>query len=125
MFDSSRLRYLSDSPITFEMLRAGNEIEAFLSLTRFRMKQDGKVKVLFTTPSRSFEDLATIHEGRMRLRLSLEATEKLIQALQDGEKVAIVLDGFEQTLEPGRFSNSFAQFLGERSFYETLLRGTL
>lgn len=124
VYDSTRLRYASSAPITLEMLRVGNDIDAFLSLTRFRIKE-GKVKVHFTTPAGSFEDLALVHEGNMRVRLSQEATERLIDSLRNGEKVTILLDGFEQTLEPGKFSRSFSEFLGERSFYETLLRGAL
>jgi hypothetical protein len=125
VYDSSRLRYTAASPITFEMLRVGNDIETFLTLTRFRIKERDKVKVHFTTTSGSFEDFASVHEGNMRARLSQEATEKIIASLRDGEKVVILLDGFEQTLEPTKFSQVFAEFLGERSFYETLLRGGL
>lgn len=123
-FDSSRLRYANSDPISLEMVRVGNEISAFLSLTHSRLPQ-GPLSIAFATPSKNFEDKASVHEGRMRVRLSTAATNQLISALKSGEDVVISLDGQEQKVQPDRFQASFTRFLGEKSFYETLLNGAL
>jgi len=130
-FDSTRLRYAtpqSHSPLTFEMLKIGNEIEAFLTLTRSRMTQEGDshcAKVIFTIGNESVEEMIPLHQGGMKLRLPRETTERLIQALQNGEKVNILLDSFEQTLEPEQFSRFFTQFLGGNSFFQNLFKGPI
>lgn len=126
-FDSKRLRYHSTQaypPLQFEIVRMGEQIEAFLSLTHFRLSEDN-VKIIFTVEDQTFEDLVAVHEGRMRVRLSTEVTQKIIQALQDGKKVAILLDGFEETLDPTQFSSSFSKFANEGSFFQNLFKGPL
>lgn len=122
-FDSSRLRYFSPQahpPLAFEMIRIGNEIEAFIHLTRFRFTSSEQVKVLITIAGETFEDALPVHEGAMRVRLSSETTQRLIQALQKGHEVAILIDGFEETLDPKQFSSSFAEFVGEGHFFQNL-----
>lgn len=125
-FDTSRLRYASSQihpPLAFEMLRTGGQIEAYLSLNRFRLPSIEPVKVFFTVEDQSFEEEILVHEGGMRLRLSSETTQWLIETLQDGHKIGILLDDFEETLDPGQFSRSFAKFLEEGYFFQNLLRG--
>ena len=130
-YDLARLRYvpsLSHSPLTFEFLKLKENVEAFLSLSHFRFNpidSDNNAKVIFTISNRVKEILVPIHEGQMRVRLPKETTEEIIQALQEGKKVAILLDGFEETLDPEQFSSSFAQFLGQGNFLQTLFKGPL
>jgi len=115
IFDVSRLRYCppqSHSPLAFEMVKVGEQIEAFLTLTRFRLPATETAKVLFTIAGHSFEEYIPIHEGGMRLCLSSETTQQLIQALREGHKIGIFLDDFEEILDPSQFSSSFAQFKG-------------
>lgn len=122
-FDSSRLRYSSPqkfSNITFEMFRMGDQIEAFINLNRPLLEEN--VRVLFTMNGESFEETIDAHEGRMRLRLSPETAQKVIAGLQDGEKVAICVDGYEETLDPSRFASSFAQFLGKTNFLQNIIK---
>jgi hypothetical protein len=102
-YDIARIRYAQDplQPLGFEITQVGDRTEAFLSLSRFRL--EGDATIFFTIGGQTFEELAPVHEGGMRLRLSTETTGRLIQALQDGQKVAIVLDDFEELLDPEGF----------------------
>lgn len=124
-FNSTRLKYTSSDihpSLVFEMLRIDNGIEAFLSLPRSRLSPSCK-KVLLTIRGIAYEEAIVPHEGRMRVRLPEATTSRLIQALQDGEKVSILMDGFEENLEPDQFSNSFAKFLGQGQFFQNFLKG--
>lgn len=126
-FDCSRLTHASAQahpPIAFEMIKMGDQIEAFINLTRFRFTTQTQVKVLFTISGETFEDWVPVNEGAMRIRLLPETTQRLIQALQEGHKVVILIDGFEETLDPVQFSSSFAQFVGEGRFFDNLFKGT-
>ena len=123
LYDSSRLKYISKevhSPIQFELVKIGNEVEAFLSLERFHFTHLSEIKVEFKIEDQFFEDLTSVHEGAMRIRLHPETTKKLIQALQDGSQVVILVDGFEESLDGKNFSRSFSQFLGEGLFFQNL-----
>jgi len=124
--DSSRLRYRSlqaHPSLSFEMVRVGDQIEAFLSLTRFRFRSAESTTIFFTLADQSFEDRVPIHEGGMRVRLSPETTQWLIQALQDGHQIGILLEDFEETLDPSQFSRSFSQFLTKGRFFQNLFKG--
>jgi hypothetical protein len=126
-FDSSRLKFASTQahpPVAFEMIKMGDQVEAFISLTRFRFTSPEQVKVLFTIGQETFEEALAVNEGAMRVRLLPETTGRVIQALQEGHKVAILIDGFEETLDPEQFSSSFAKFVGEGHFFQNLFTGT-
>lgn len=126
-FNSSRLRYAGSEKhptLLFEMFKLDTQIEAFLSLTQFRLSPDCS-KVTLTIRGENFEEAITPHEGLMRVRLPSAVTNRLIQALQDGEKVSILIDGFEETLEPDQFSSSFAKFTEGGSFFQNILKGPL
>jgi hypothetical protein len=125
-FDCSRLIYASPQaypPMAFELTKMGDQVEGFIHLTRFRFTSQPQVKVLFTIEEESFENWVPVNEGAMRIRLLPETTQRLIQALQEGHKVAILIDGFEETLDPAQFSSSFAQFVGEGHFFQNLFTG--
>ncbi len=125
-FDCSRLIYASKQaypPMAFELVKMGDQVEGFIHLTRFRFTSQPQVKVLFTIAEESFENWVPVNEGAMRIRLIPETTQRLIQALQEGDKVAILIDGFEETLDPTQFSSSFAQFVGEGHFFQNLFTG--
>jgi hypothetical protein len=125
-FNASRLIYQTDSyaPLTFELLKMGEQIEAFLSLTRYHLPLE-EAHIVITINGISIEESLPLHEGGMRVRLPPSITARLIQALQDGQKVGILLDGFEETLDPAQFSPSFAQFLDGPIGLNTLLKGPL
>lgn len=131
-YDSARLRSLNpnaDSPLTFELLKMGNQIEAFLSLTHFQLTPDKETPSLTTVSffieNENFTEQVPLLEGRMRIRLSLETTERVTQALQEGKKVSILLGSFEKTLDPEQFSQVFARFKGSLPFLQNFLKGPL
>lgn len=131
-YDSSRLRYVdpgSHSPLAFELLRVGQNVEAFLTLNRNRLSPDSKdsncVKAYFWIDGEQYQEEIPVREGGMRVRLSLEMAGRLTQALQDGKNVSILIDEYEQILESDRFSRTFSQFLGKRYNDENLFKGLI
>jgi hypothetical protein len=125
-YDSSRLRYTSSQThpqLAFEMIRTGDEIKAFINLTRYRLPEH--TKVIFKIEQETFQTDTVVHEGGMHLRLTKETTDRLIQALQDGHKIGILLDDFEEILDPDEFSSSFAEFIGGGHFFQNLLKGRI
>ncbi len=127
-FDSSRLRYIpkqAHAPLAFEMMKIGNQIDGYISLNRFRFKATEQIKVIFTIADQSFEEQIPVHEGGMRIHLSPETTEKVIKALQEGHKIAILLDDFEEILDPAQFSGIFAKFIGEGHFFQNFFKGPI
>lgn len=88
------------------MVKCEDKIEAFLSLNRFRFTSN-PVSVRILIEGETFIEEAPVHEGAMRLKLSEKATEKLIQALQNGLEVGILVDGFEERLNPSQFPAKF------------------
>lgn len=106
------------------MFKFGDEIETFLSLTKFRLSPDCSTLIV-TIQGVSYEEAITPHEGLMRVRLSPDTANLLIQALQRGEQVSILIDGFEETLDPDQFSRTFSKFVGSGHFFQNFLQGPL
>lgn len=95
------------------MVKTADQIAAFINLNRFRFTEKGEIKISLTINNEIYEELTPVHEGAMRVRMGAEMTKRLIQALQEGNEVGILIDGFEETLNPNQFSLFFSQFLGE------------
>lgn len=118
-FNSTRLVYknpLSCSPLKLEWIRSGEETFCFLSLSRFRFHplptDPPTVKVEFHIEGEVFEESIPLSEGGMRLRLSPSRAESLISFLQEGKKVAILVDGFEETFHPENFQKMVDKWKG-------------
>ena len=111
--DSSRLTFVSNEsypPILFEILKIDEKIKAFISLQQFHFTSKKEVVVEIQIGETSFEDRVPVHEGGMRICLHPETTDRIIQTLQDGSKVVIAVDGFEETLDGTYFTKSFLNF---------------
>jgi hypothetical protein len=127
-FNSSRLSYADTSaPLQFELIRLGNEVEAYLALPRGRLApstpEGPSVLALFEIEGEKIETAIPLREGAMRVRLPHSIAAQITEALQDGKKVGILLDDFAVSLEPGLFAKRFSQFLGKRFKEETLFTG--
>jgi len=111
------------------MLRVGNNVEAFLALHRNRLSPSSKsansVNALFLIDGVQYQEEIPLREGGMRVRLSLEMASRLAQALQEGKNVSILIDGYEESLEAGRFARTFSQFLGKQFDDENLFKGLI
>lgn len=95
-FDLSRYTFRT-SELGLELVKMGGEVKAFLTLTHYRFS--GKpITLIF--PDETLEEKPLLHQGKMRISLSPHLTERLIQALQRREKVSILVDDFEETLDP-------------------------
>lgn len=128
-FDSARLVYADSklSPLRLEFVRLESGIEAFLSLARHRLSISSKhpesIEAEFIIDQEKYVESLRLLEGRMRLRLSTELTEKLIQALQDGKEIGILIDGFEQKITPVYFSEFFEKLSGAPNPLGNLFKG--
>lgn len=126
-FDSARLSYRSspgDSPLYFEMIRIGQTIEAFLLLRQYSFSSQALL-TRYTLGDVVVEETAPSFEGKMKLRISPEMTHRIIETLQGGQKVSILVDGFEETLFPDHFAKSYKQLEGETFFWQTLFKGPM
>ena len=121
-FQSARLRYVNSTPLLCEMLCLNGEVETFLSLPRFRWSSNS-VPVHVRLETEEFQEITTPLEGGMRLRLSPTTTKRLISALQEGQEVVILVDGFEERLQPEQFGTYFEQLVGQPGGLINFLKG--
>ncbi len=128
-YDSSRLRYVnpgSSSALAFEMLRVGQNVEAFLTLARGRLDLGrDTATALLKIDEIEYREEVPLRQGGMKVRLSLELAARLTTALQDGKNVSILIDEYEEVLESDRFSKTFSRFLGKRYKDENLFKGLI
>lgn len=109
-FDFTRARFISLTAhpiLSFEIVKGSEQSEAFISLNRFRFQTD-PILVELTIGEETFSEEVPVHEGAMRLKLPPESTNRIIQALQEGREVAILVDDFVEKLTPalrGELSN--------------------
>jgi hypothetical protein len=102
-FDSVRLVHEDPfSPLRFEIIRFEGEVVAYLSLMRYKFSLLGTASVTFEIGGEKSERDLPVLEGRMRIRVPAELTKKVIHALQEGEEVVIMVDGFEALLKPSK-----------------------
>lgn len=116
LFDSKRLCYAplgGYPPWRIELLRVEDQVEAFLSLTQHSFRGiDGSARVrLRVEGEEEREELAQVFEGNMKIKLSEEFTRMLILALQEGKKVSILVDEWQETLFAGSFKKKFIQLM--------------
>ncbi|MBM3184179.1 MAG: hypothetical protein FJZ64_02610 [Chlamydiae bacterium] len=121
IFDSARLTYVASSPLQFEIMRLGQEIEGFLNLTKHKFSSSKKtVKAEFRMGEDKIIAELPVLEGNMRVPLPLPLTNQLISALQEGKEVVILVDGFEERLNPNRFFSFYEKLQRKDSFINYL-----
>lgn len=127
-FNSTRLRYAnpeSDSHLAFEMRKVGEEIDSYLFLKQFTWTLAESVNVDFVLGDEKVTLALPYLEGGMRLRVPRDMTERMILALHQGQKVSILVDGFEESLSPDQFAKSYNRFLGQKAFFQHLWKGPI
>lgn len=125
---STRLRYVSltqDTPLSFELLRSGDLFDSYLNLHQFTWRPSQVVSVVFQMGDQEMTEELPLLQGKMRLKISPELTEKIILTLQQGQKVGILADGFEMTLEPDMFARTYNRFLGKRALFQNIFKGPM
>ena len=125
-FESSRLLYSSPtSHLKLELLKLGEGIQAslYLSLHRFTASSSHSVKVTLSVDGKEFSEQIAYHEGRMRLSLSKQLTEILLFALQEGKPVAILVDGFQETISPEQFAPCYSKLLNGNTNWLKYIKG--
>ena len=124
LFDSARLTY-SDTvtPLRFEIVRIESGIETFLSLTKYKFTTANGIKIEFDIAGEKSEETVPFLEGKMRLRLPAELSERLINALQEGKEVAMIADGFEQHLNPDQFTTQYEKLAGKKAIFRNPFKG--
>ncbi|HSX26475.1 MAG TPA: hypothetical protein VLE89_05660 [Chlamydiales bacterium] len=125
VFDSTRLRCLDQSPLTFEMVRIGDEIHSFLYLKQFRFisSSPDSIEATFTIGDQIFHENLPLHEGKMRVQIPQGTIEEIILALHRGEKVSILIDDFEKKLDPDQFPKFYSRFTGNSALFSNLFKG--
>jgi hypothetical protein len=130
-FSSARLIYQDpahDAPFRLEFLRLGTAVNLFLSQTHFPIASPDssyasvQIQIGEEPP---FNEEIPLHEGRMRLHFPEETTLRVTRALADGKKVAILVDGFEETIEPERFSKLYEKLQGSAAFIQNPFKGPM
>lgn len=132
-FNSARLVYFdpdSEAPFRLEFLRTGVAVDLFLSLSRYTIAPSSldpsSASVRFTIGDEvAFDESVPLLEGRMRLRFPHETTERITNGLQEGKKVTILVDGFEETLQPEFFSKLYEKLTGSAAFIRNPFKGIL
>lgn len=130
-FDSSRLFYQnpeSHSRLRLEFIRVADQIDLFLSLSQYSLtpspSDPSTILVQFSIEGEPpFQESITLHEGKMKLRIPPEIRDRIASALQEGKKVGILVDDFEETLNPSQFTKIFEQFSGSSYRFQNFFKG--
>lgn len=123
VFDSSRLRFcFSNSPLSIEFVKFADHTDIFLNLSYFRFSQS-LLPISFIIEENLLEEPVSVYEGRMRIKISEQMSNRLIQALQIGKKIDILVDGFHERLDPDQFPAAYSRFLEGRQM--NFLRGPI
>lgn len=127
VFDSSRITYFDpiNSPLHFEIIHSDTGLNAFISLTKyqFRTSEEGYLHIDFEIDGMKYEDSLPLLEGGMRLCLSQDRTQALINSLCNGKKVTILVDGFEQSITPNQFKNLYAKMNRPNKSFHGFIKG--
>lgn len=128
-FDSKRLSHQPTNgypPWKIEIVKMGEELETFVSLMRHRFSSSkDSVSVRLCWDGEVKDGEAFIFDGRMKIRFSDLLTEALIQALQEGKKVSILIDNMQETLGPDFFKENFAKLMKSSYDWEMHLQTPL
>lgn len=110
------------SPLSFELTRFGDEIEAYVSLTQFRFSETPTLRVKLSSGE---EESLPVLQGRMRLRLSPTLTQRLITQLQEGHEVKISVDSFDKTLTPQDFLPLYLKLVKNTPLVQNTSKGNV
>lgn len=128
-FNCAKLVYIDpkSAPLNFEIICQGTVVEAFLYLSKHKLTPPSdhpqSINIEFTIDDQQFCESAPLLEGRMRIRLPQEVADKLILALQEGKKIDILLDGFQQRLNPDCFPKLYAKLVKPTDQLTNRLKG--
>ena len=119
-YNSARLKYQNSeqlSPLRLEFLKMGDSVDLVLSLTQYAItptqETPPSVLVRFAMgDDPPFEEMVPLCVGHMRLKISHETAEKMIKALQEGNKVDILIDDITETIQSERFAEKYKKFTG-------------
>lgn len=129
-YNSARLTYRlpsSETPFGLEFLRLDSTVALFLNLKQRAISDDPAsiaVRLQFGDEA-PFEEIVPFMEGQMRLHFPEKLTGQITKALQDGKKVGILVDGFEEIISPDRFSRLYEKFTGSVVFFRNPLKGPI
>jgi len=127
-FESARLLYSSPaSHLKLELLKLQGTVRAslFLTLHRFTASPSHSVQVTLSIDGKQFSEPIAYHEGRMRLSLSKQLTDILLFALQEGKPVAILVDGFRETISPEQFAPYYSKLLNSNTDWLKYIKGPI
>lgn len=111
-FDSAKICYASRDALggmNLEFFQSNGKITGYLNSVARCFKTEGQLSAQIQYSSASEPIFLNVHEGRMRASLSQESTEKIVQLLQDGQSITIIVDSQSQDVAPGQFNLLFHQ----------------
>ena len=116
-FDSKRLSYMPLSghpPWRIDIVQMDGEPDVFISLIQHQFHPipgSRQIKVVLHLGEKTLEDLSPLFQGNMKLQLSPTLSKTLIQSLQEGQKVSILINEWEETISSSSFEKNFAKFM--------------
>lgn len=128
-FNTVKLIHKEDSPLNLELVRTQENIYAFLYLNQFKFHPSSQnpaaIKVKIELENQSFEELLPLLKGKMKVKISPKMTQKIISSLKDGQKVVILIDGFEKRIDEKSFPKIYDQWMGKSLFLQNSIKGPI
>lgn len=114
-FDSSRIQYIPDDPMTGLGLEltftSEGEIIGYLTSPQQPLAPTMSIRC----GSETSQLKLSLHEGNMRTRLPDYWTETIIQTLAKGQEVDMIVGSIKQTIRPELFSSLYEPLKKRRS----------
>ncbi|PIS01417.1 MAG: hypothetical protein COT84_02385 [Chlamydiae bacterium CG10_big_fil_rev_8_21_14_0_10_35_9] len=112
-YRSSRFVYHPDKycDLELELVCYQNETKAFINLLHEALIQENNKPILltFTIDGTSYEGATYLLKGGQRLQISEPLTDKLINSLQQGKEISIILNSSQLDIDPGNFTKIYAK----------------
>ncbi len=122
-YDSNRLVYHAKdnlSEANIEFFYTDGNLSAYVASPSRRLSQGPTTPAKLTVGTETWQEELDLHEGKMRARLPDAWAVKALDALKDGQEIAIMVGTIDQTIEPEQFSGLYEKLAkGSFSILET------
>ncbi len=100
--------------LAFELLQLHGKLHGYINVFSQSLPsaKGGETKVTLSIGGETHQDTAHLLKGGQRLLLKEETVKLIVSSLSQGKSVLISLEGYEEEINPEKFSN----------YYETLVK---
>lgn len=99
--------------LALELLQLHGRLHGYINVfTQSLRSEKGEAKVTLSIGGETYQDTAHLLKGGQRLLLKEEMVKLIVSSLSQGKVVLISLDGYEEEIQPEKFS----------AYYETLVK---